>query len=533
MSRPRKLVAPLILLLGAVLLCMFLAAAARGSENLAMALTEGAVASLPVHEGLPPKFTVDGELSEWTHPPSLTLGASNQVAGPSKVQLVENLSARIWIAIAAEGLAIAGEVIDARARFSKPGEIITADRVELWLAFPEAPMPPLAFANQFGETEVPDTTACDNLPLVSSKCKKWVADQTKRRLQLKRLFVHQYLLSPKGIEKAGDDWTPPLVGEDPDPSRPCCGASQSAFQTFDRGYRFEALIAPEDFPATGQVKLSNLKLLVDLIRTEGEIEKLATILSSSAGRQVGHPETFNPVTLKQALSYESDPPLMESLDGIEGLFFSPGRPVAAAYIFKNVPRGYQYEPETPSPSVIKLPLSALPRVATLGDIEVYRAPFAAPEMPSGIGDALWSFRGSKPISKFVFENGEIGSGEGEIAGYAERAPGLHFFLSSTGPLNLLGTGTCGGCLGKSFRVVSMNAAGSFGLLLSKSIAEQQTGEYDGLYGGVEFFAGEALSRFCFKGYGYDYDKWVPFERCWRWDAGSESYVRESPKLTPK
>ena len=91
-------------------------------------------------EGIPAGFKADGKLDEWTAPPSVLLGASNQVAGKVKVSSPEDLSAKIWVALGTDGLAVAGEVRDDRVQLAtKLEQIHIAQRVLVsqgWEAWP-------------------------------------------------------------------------------------------------------------------------------------------------------------------------------------------------------------------------------------------------------------------------------------------------------------------------------------------------------------------------------------------------------------
>ncbi|HZI02871.1 MAG TPA: hypothetical protein VEZ71_02555, partial [Archangium sp.] len=144
--------------------------------------------SLRLHEGLPAGFKVDGKLEEWKLPVSVTLGSGNQVAGKSKVSSPEDLSAQVWVAIGPEGLAVAGEVHDDRVLLSSRPEHVHQDHVEVWLALPPPAMPPIAFANQFGEHELPTADACENNEDITdgdpADCRIWWKKQVERRKQL-------------------------------------------------------------------------------------------------------------------------------------------------------------------------------------------------------------------------------------------------------------------------------------------------------------------------------------------------------------
>ncbi|NPC85145.1 hypothetical protein HPC49_43985, partial [Pyxidicoccus fallax] len=157
--------------------------------------------ALPLHEGLPANFQVDGKLDEWTQPPSLTLGPQRKT------------SATLWLAIGPEGLAIAGEVRDDQVQLSRG---VSGDHVELWLTLPPPQLPPLAYVNQFQERLVPTLEDCPRMPpKKAAACEAWWKQQTERRQQLQDALVSRHTLQP------GDT---------------------ARFEPFPGGYRFETLI---------------------------------------------------------------------------------------------------------------------------------------------------------------------------------------------------------------------------------------------------------------------------------------------------
>ncbi|HLL52897.1 MAG TPA: hypothetical protein VK447_05080 [Myxococcaceae bacterium] len=479
-----------------------------------LAPVSGWAGPITLLERLPEKLAIDGELSEWTQPPSVALGAGDEVAGPEKVGSPRDLSARLWLSLTTEGLVVAGELTDDVLLFPEKDRLVNADHVEVWLAFPEAKMPPLGFANQFGDQEVPDAAACDAMGEGETRetCKEWLAVQKKRRGKLERFFTRQYSISPQGLREL---WA--TSGGKPEaPVKACCSAASAAVvKKAEKGWRFEARIALEDLPATAQFPLRDVKVMVDLVDADAGIQKLETFLSSSAKRKLGRPETFNAVTLASPLRFESEPPLLEAFlkDVVQGnYFYVPGRPVAAVYGFENTPVGYQYVPSEPSPSVRRYALGKLEQVAALGDVKVYRG-------PSVEGTRLWSFKDGKQVAHYP--------AEGELRATAERPPGLHLLYTWTHTMNPLGAGACGACPVHEMWVVALLPDGKFKELVSEEIMESGFGD-EWSYVDVTFKAARDFSSFGFMGTqepaGESKAKPRPWKKTWRWDEKSKSYV---------
>jgi hypothetical protein len=491
-------------------------------------------ASVSLIEGLPPKLVIDGDLGEWTGPPSLTLGAADQVAGPSKPSSPADLAARVWIAIDADGVAIAGEVTDDKVLFGTAKTMVNADHLELWLAFPAAPLPPLGFANQFGETELHRESDCNGEIDHPDACKQWFAKQTRRRATLGRIFVRQYLLGGTGLSET---WASMLAGKHAaDPVRACCASSSGLVKQVPGGWRFEARIGLADLPASAKIPLKDVKLMVDLVDADVGTDKLETFLSSSPTRKFGEPDTFNAVTLAKPLAWESSPPVLGMIAAkYPGTFFQPGRPVPSAWLFANVAVGYQYTPEQQSPSIVPIPLGTLKVVGRVGDVDVIAGP--SPDGPELTDDgkpfwiaarlpaALWTFRGGAPMAHWVI-------GDGTLAGMANRGDSLHLLVTTEGTLSRLGTGTCGACPTHAISVLAIDSSGKITELLSDEIDESFS-EDDGQGGTVEYSdvtisAARDLSHFGFSGtkmVGEGMHE-VRFQKSWRWDAAAQRYVEE-------
>ncbi|HYI00978.1 hypothetical protein [Hyalangium sp.] len=396
---------------------------------------------LRLHEGLPAGFKVDGKLGEWKLPASITFGADSQVAGPSKVSSPQDLSAQVWLAVGAEGLAVAGEVRDDKVQLSTKPEHINNDHVEIWLALPQPVMPPLAFVNQFGEHAVPTAEACENNEAIvegtPADCRKWWKKQADLRKQLVRPFIAQYGLMSGSLVRFGQKGTVGSVRYEP----------------MAGGYRFEALIPPSAFPRSAQAPLQSLQVLVDLVDSDEGKGKLETFLSSSKGRRFGDPSTFHAVTLARPLRFGAWPALLErALKAHESGSYQPAPDARSLEVWINPAIGYQYAPEAPSPKVVSLDLSKLEEQATLGDVQLLTVP-AQVEVTGDIGHWVVSRR-----DKTLLDAQYSGT---RVLLHTQRPPGLHILRVTEGIQSLLGTGTCGSCPQVTFHLVKMDPEGRF------------------------------------------------------------------------
>jgi hypothetical protein len=422
---------------------MFLLSASTALLLLAAPSAPGSSTSpdFQLHEGLPVGFKVDGKLDEWKLPPSVTFGAAHQVAGKSRVSSPQDLSARVWVALGAEGLAVAGEVKDDSVQLSTQAEHVHHDHVEVWLALPQPELPPLAFVNQFGEHEVPTAAACEDNENIRGEdpaaCRAWWKAQTERRKQLVRPFTVQYGLMSGGVVRFGQKGT---VGS-------------IRYEPMEGGYRFEALIPPSAFPRSAEAPLRTLKVLVDLVDNDEGKAKLETFLSSAKGRKFGDPSTFHAVTLSQPLRFGAWPELLERvLKANAHSSYQPAPDAHTVDVWVNPAVGYQYAPEQPSPQVVSLDLSRQELQGKLGEVELLLVP----------GEASWTGHAE---AWMVSRRGEAlldaqRSGTKALR-VAQRAQGLHIVQVHEGTLSALGTGACGACPTVSFRLVKMDAQGRF------------------------------------------------------------------------
>jgi hypothetical protein len=408
---------------------------------LLLASTPAASQDFRLHEGLPAGFAVDGKLDEWTRPPSVTLGASHQVAGKSKVSSPKDLSARLWVALGPEGLAVAGEVQDDRVHLATRLEHVNHDHVEVWLALPQPKMPPIAFVNQFGEHEVPTLADCEDNAAISEgepeDCREWWKQQVEHRKQLVRPFIIQYGLMSGSVVRFQQKDT---VGS-------------IRYVPMDGGYRFEALIPPSAFPRSAQAPLRDLKVLVDLVDSDEGKGRLETFLSSSARRRFGDPDTFHPVTLSRPLRFGQWPELLErALAANASSSYQPAPDAQALQVWCNPATAYQYAPQEPSPQVVGVDLSRMKPLGKLGEVEVVTMP-AQVDWRGSVEHWLVSRRGQQ-----VLDTQNVGA---DVLRLTSRASGLHLLRVDEGLQSALGTGACGACPVLNFKWVKMDAQGRF------------------------------------------------------------------------
>src|SRR5262245_11322204 len=454
----------------------------------------------PLSRGSPPTSRSTATSANGPRRPSLILGAADQVAGPAKPSSTADLAAKVWIAIDADGVAIAGEVTDDKVLFGTAQTMVNADHLELWLAFPAASLPLLGFANQFGETEVHGESDCNGEINHPDACKQWFAKQTRRRATLGRIFVRQYLLGGTGLSEA---WASMLAGKHAaDPVRACCAWSSGLVKKVPGGWRFEARIGLADLPESAQIPLKDVKLMVDLVDANVGSDKLETFRSSSPTRKFGEPDTFNLVTLAKPLAWESRR--------------GPGDSR------REVPRDVLLAWEACTLGVAvrecrgRVPVHARAAVTLdrshpawhaedggrVGDVGVIAGPSReGPELTDDgkpfwiaarLPAALWTCRGGAPIAHRVI-------GDGTLAGMANRGHTLHMLVATEGTFSRLGTGACGACLTHAISVLTIDTSGKITEVLSDHLGES-VGEDDGQGGTVEYSdvivsAEKDLSRF--------------------------------------
>ncbi|MBI2566621.1 MAG: hypothetical protein HYV63_06275 [Candidatus Schekmanbacteria bacterium] len=484
---------------------------------------------------------VDGEISEWQSlPPSLHLGPENQVAGKQRATDSADFSATVWARFTDEGFVVAGRVIDDALHLANsPDELIASDHPEVWLAFPPPAFPPIGFANQFGEVALETPEACtDNEDTNLSEpaaCRAWHADQVRRRALLSRLFVRQYGIGAAGIHEYYAAVASNLF---PD-AAPCCPHSRSSVVPGAEGYTFEVLIGREDFPATGTWPLATARVLIDIADNDTGSNAQEKFFSSRQDRKFGDPGTFDAVTLPDPLAPDTRPPVAARLlhgDGgaIGSVFYYPGSAaLEQLFALQNLGVGYQYEPSSPSPSIVKLRIASAPgeleEVVRFGDIAVYTVPTEVSY--AGTARSLMAFRGDHLLSSYA---------QGISSAVRAAVPAAHGALALVvydGPASLLGAGMCGVCRLLRYELVSIAGDGAFKLecadrIMDQSPVEDVSGAMNLFIDGIELSWAADLSEVTLKGSVTSYaesDKPAQvFTATHRWDAGSGTCVAVEP-----
>ena len=370
---------------------------------------------LRLHEGLPVGLQVDGRLEEWRGEPSLVLGAAEQVGGGTRVKSAADLTATLWLAVGPEGLAVAGEVRDERVRLVRGPRDVAEDGVEVWLGLPAPELPPLAFANQYGETPVPTPESCDSLVTTDAvRCRQWWRQMGEWRERLLGGFLAHYPLGSRAR-------TTPMPG----------------------GYRFEAFIPVAEFPRTAQAPLRHLKLRVDVVDADAGGRKLETVLSSA----------FREVTLATPLRFGAWPELLERVLAAQPeASYQPGPDASRVSVWFNAARRDQLTPDGLSPSVADVSLRQEEPVARLGEVGVVAVT---------VGVDGWG----EPVRWLVSRQGgrlvdTVRLGMDSVRAIA-RPPGLHLLRVYTGSARALGSAACEACGLVGLSLLKMDARGRF------------------------------------------------------------------------
>ena len=271
------------------------------------------------------------------------------------------------------------------------------------------------------------------------------------------------------------------------------------------------LIPPEDFPPTSQLPLRDARVLVDLVDADVGIAKLESFFSSSPTRKFGKPETFHSVPLPAPRSFDAFPPLLADLaKDRPALLYQPGTPVPIAWALENLPAGYQYQPDGPSPAVTMFPLGRLQPIAEAPDLKVYATPV-------GIRALL---RGQVAGTLKV---------DGAFAGQVVRRGQVHLLFYDEGTMHPLGTGACGACPAHALALIAIDEEGVAKSLFGETIVEQSPMEEGGRtfsYEEVEVFFEKDLSSFGFRGSKMGENDSAKFVKRWKWDAQTRTYVLE-------
>jgi hypothetical protein len=400
---------------------------------------------------MPKGVGVDGDLAEWTSAPSLEL--ARQPGLPR---------ATMWIALDGEHLVVAAKVT--------AGRTGKAPRVKLGVALPEPTLPPLAFANQFGEQEVGGPEWCEQPEHLEGgmvgdgddpvgRCKKWVSESTERRKAI--------LDKTRRLLELGADGSATLDGKE----------TKAEVKVVDQGkgsFTLEARLPSSALPMTAQYPLANARLRVEL--DDG------TLLARSApGSDWRIPGTWSAATLDEPVRFGRETAFFGNYFALLGegsALYQPAPDTHAYVAYFNRPQGYQYAPELVSPDEEVVDLSARRRLGKLGELEVVEVP-VGPDVVGGKVLALGVMRGAS-IEKWGAHGAAVAHG------LVARGGGVHVIRVHEGLHNPLGAGACGACPYLSLEVVPISADGTV----------QPARELDG-YGSP---SGESVDAFFDPGY---------------------------------
>jgi hypothetical protein len=427
-----------------------------------LAAALAAFLSLPA--GLPPGLQIDGDLAEWSsRPPAIE--KFQQVAGARRVSGDADFSARVWIAFTREGLALAGEVRDDHVLFpAGEKDRLTADHVELWLAFPEA------------RITAPKVKDCApphwNDHLSQADCEAWRKDQASYLSFLRRLFVRQYSFSPLGVAEPSQGTIPKAFGL-PFGPRPLPAEARTVFQETADGYTFEAFLPSAALPASAQMPLRSVSALVDFVDNDEGRAGQEAFLSSSPRRRFGDRSTFQTVRLTEPVLFDSRMPrAVRSLAGRTDRFFFPAAELHSVYAVVP-PDGdgdWAWGEKHHQPVVAEMPLIGQ-TLASWNSVtlEVLTAKIIQIEneiVPSYT--LVTSRHGAIAGTRALASNCGYPEPAGPILNAVtwERPPGLHVALFCMSPQGFASHGPCGSCEVTEAEVVSIDATGKIGRIFS-------------------------------------------------------------------
>lgn len=299
-TAPRSIAAPGRIVgkawsLTSVVVCV-IAASLAGAPPPAAA--NGGYATGPlILERIPHALRIDGELDEWAGTPQLLADRAEtfvQVAGADPIQGRADIRVeRLWVALGRQGLALAVEVTDDRVvAATRDAERLTSDHLELWVAFPAADNPPVQFSCE-PRAEQP----------AQLDCAAWKSVQAAWERYVPRLFVHQYSISARGV---GEHFATAAGNESftsPFPSTVDLTGVAAVWRTTATGYMVEVLLPTSALPATAELPLRELRLLVDVVDNDRAAVGQESFLSLQPQRRFGDPSSFLPAVVETPLRW--------------------------------------------------------------------------------------------------------------------------------------------------------------------------------------------------------------------------------------
>lgn len=492
-----------------------------------------AAAPLPpeLPEVLPEGFRLDGDPSEWLDAPALTLGKLQQTGGSEAITGPEDYLLQGWWALTDQGLYIAGEVRDDKPLFATIADNLAAsDHVLVWIALPPAELPPLAFLDETGSHALDREERCDTIASIEDKeaCRAWVALQAPRRVVLSQLFVRQYALSPLGVNEAFAGSCEPEPIEAHRPGLKPCPDSEFKSRIASNGWTFEARIGREAFPASGELPLRNLRLLVEAVDNDLGQQAQESTMSFWKEAHADDLATLPAFALSNPLVSDTVPPVLGQLlasNPEPGLFYYPSRRLDRAFVLENLAKAEVSAPSTPSPAITRVKLGTLPVAATLGGVHLLVAP-----------DGGVSCDGCAQQRRLVaVQNGDVLGeapiGGGEIKAVVPRGEGLHIVLAERGSGLQLGLDERHTATVHRLTVLEFDASGVFSEALQEDVIEgvahltDETGAPFAVTGlQVQVAADGATLGFSGQRLDATNLPTGPFDPRWAWDAVGEEYT---------
>ncbi len=350
----------------------------------------------------PTPLSLDGDLSEWTAPPT----ALTTTDGVEET--------RLYVAITRDKLVLAGSV-------PRPESASGLDLL-VSVAFPEPELPKLAYEDQWGEHEVPSAETCstevnlagfDGEPAEAlDACVAWVERARQTRRELLDRFHVTYRLTQDTIR---------------------VGAVQGRLVASERALRitFEAEISSETLPLSSHAPLAASK--VHFALGDG---------GPAPAQHLIAPTAWPLLALAEPVAFGDAPELLPqlfrdlSVPGEAPLFYAPGSKVTAVQVAHNPPLGYQSFPTQPSPAIESSPLD-FTTLGKLGESEILELR-VAPELDGDVR-TLWSKQGGKLT---LLTSLHSFTGPTKVV---RRGEALHVLYVQETTRNPYGAGMCGAC----------------------------------------------------------------------------------------
>lgn len=324
-----------------------------------------------------PNVTFDGGIGEWEGiPPTFVL--RKYQAG--------SRDGMVWVGQTGKGLVIAGKVFGDKPRWPElPDRMAAGDHIEVWLADANEPeLPPIGWGNQFGFETLTSEEGCARTEFGSTReqdlkeCRSWFSAQRTYRKTFRKLFVRQWQIAP---DMAVETYSVPAFRSFDEKLRekirllepsgtPAVKIREAAGG--DHAYTFELLFGWNAFPPLKPLRLSDIRVMVDVFNPGTGRRKYGGFSSTASQRKYGRPDTFDRLGLEPVdyhltpCRYEVPepgaavvalPPQTRYLRASESgsLYFMPAedRDLRTLLLLDNETHGYQYNPgpESASPVV--------------------------------------------------------------------------------------------------------------------------------------------------------------------------------------